>query len=108
MADPVVGRDAVEQHRTRPRAEAAGKDLAVVGEDLVGHAVGAHGVQRHKGSHMGRARGQQLHHHAGAHAEPRVVVDAGDDRYLGAAGQVEPAHGVHLPQLHGPERSQRL
>jgi hypothetical protein len=41
-------------------------------------------------------------HDPGGHAEPGVVIDAGEDRALGAVGQQHPAHHVELPQFHGP------
>ena len=41
-------------------------------------------------------------HHLGADHEPGVVIDAGDHLHLRPIGQVDPAHHVHLPQLHRP------
>jgi hypothetical protein len=37
---------------------------------------------------------------AGRHAGPAVIVDPGDELELAAVLQVDPAHHVHLPQLH--------
>ncbi len=41
-------------------------------------------------------------HHPGAHHEPGVVVDTGQDLALLIVGEEHPTHHVHLPQLHGP------
>ena len=43
----------------------------------------------------------RAHDHRG-HAEPRVVVDAGHDRGLGAVVKMHTEGDVHLPQLHRP------
>ncbi len=98
VADAVVGTDPVKGHWTRAFTEASGEDLAVVGEDLAGDPMGAQGAGQGVAHGAGRGPG----HQPGAHAEPGVVVDAGHRRELGAVGQVDAPHHVHLPQLHGP------
>ncbi len=51
----------VEQHLSGSRTEASGEDLAVVGEDLIGHAVGARGRRQGATGRPGRGSG---HHEA--------------------------------------------
>jgi hypothetical protein len=41
-------------------------------------------------------------HHTGADHETGVVIDARHDLGLRPAGEPDPAHDVHLPQLHRP------
>jgi hypothetical protein len=43
VADAVLPAYAVEEHLAGAGAEAPGEDLAVVGEDLIGHPMRAHG-----------------------------------------------------------------
>lgn len=78
------------------RAHARGEDATVVGQDLPRHPVGA---QRPGQGVTHRMRGRALDD-LGEHAEPGVVVDAGDDEDADAAGQLK-AHEVQLPQIHG-------
>ena len=78
--------------------EATGEDLAVVGEDLVGHAVGEHRLLEDL-THRSRCRPRD---EARSDAEAAVVVDTGHDLEIGAVVEHDAAHDVHLPQLHGP------
>ena len=72
VIDAVLAADPVEQHLGVFGPEPTREDLAVVGEDLLGDAVTAHrGGEVPAHSPAGRAN-----HHAGAHHEPGVVVEA--------------------------------
>jgi hypothetical protein len=75
VANALLLADAVEEHDRgmRPR-EPAGEHPAVVGEQLVRHPMPA---QRSAERRAHRARIGSLHH-AGTHAESRMVVDAGE------------------------------
>jgi hypothetical protein len=97
VIDPVLAADPVEQHLGLARPEPAREDLAVVGQDLLGDPVGPHRLGEVPAD--GPAGGAD--HHPGAHDEPRVVVDAGQDLARGPVGEQDPAHDVELPQLHG-------
>ena len=72
------------------------KTLPFVGQDLIGDPVASERLREH-GTH---GLGDRSRDQAGGHAEPAVVIDAGDDLELGAVVQLDPAHHVHLPQLH--------
>ena len=98
MADAVVQTDPIEQHGGGLSGEPAGEDLAVVRKDLLGHPVARQALDECV-THGPRGRpNDQL----GDHAEPRVVIDPGDDLALRAVSEHHPAHHVHLPKLHGP------
>ncbi len=60
--------------------ESVGEDLAVVGEDLLGHAVALEGLGQEAADRPSRGP----HHDPGADAEAGVVVDAGEHLALGA------------------------
>jgi hypothetical protein len=96
--DAVLAADPVEEHLGRGGGVAAGEDLAVVGEDLVGHAVFPHGVDEMAAHRSGPG----VFHEPGAHAEPGVVIDTGQGLELGPVDQDDPADYVELPQLHRP------
>jgi hypothetical protein len=89
--------DLVEEHLGGFQAEPVGEDLAVVGQDLLGHPV-AFQRSPEVAAH-GPGRGPD--HDAGADAEPGVVVHPGQDLALGAVLQEHTADHVHLPELHG-------
>jgi len=96
VVDAVLAADPVEQHLGVLGAKPPGEDLAVIGQHLLGDAVGAHrlgevGADRPAG---------RSHHHPRADHEPGVVVDAGQDLALGPVGEQHPADDVHLPKLH--------
>ncbi len=93
----VLPADPVEEHLPFARSEAGGEHLAVVGEDLVGDAVAAHGQRQ---SFTDRA-GRGPRHKERGDAEAGVVVESGDHLELGPALQLHPAHDVHLPEFHG-------
>ena len=93
---PLSVTDSVEENRTRPGAEASGEDLAVVGEDLVGHSMGFEGVLECGYYRLGRGPQNQ----AGGHTEATVVVESTDHLELGAVGQVKAPDDVDLPELH--------
>src|SRR5438874_13324542 len=82
----------------RVGTEASGEDLAVVGEEILGHTVAAHGL----GEGVADGPGGGPDDHLGGGAEPGVVVESRDDRRLAAALELHAAHDVHLPELHGP------
>ena len=96
MIDPVLAADPVEQHLDVFGCEAAGEDLPVVGEDLLGHAVGPKGVGEVAADRAARGFG----HRPGADDEAGVIIDAGEDLGARPVGQTYPPHDVHLPQLH--------
>ena len=98
VLNPVISADPVEHDRARPAAEPRGEHLAVIGQDLLRHPMAA----QRPGQRQAHRPGRGPQHHLRAHDEPGVVIDAGHDLDLGAAGQVHPAHHVHLPQLHRP------
>ncbi|TWG07568.1 hypothetical protein FHU35_11185 [Saccharopolyspora dendranthemae] len=97
MRDPVVPGDPVEQHLRRARTPVfPGELFAVVGQDLLWHPVGLQ--RRHqRPAHRPRRRPR---HHGCDDAEPRVIIDTGDQLAPGAVDQHHRAHDVHLPQLH--------
>jgi hypothetical protein len=103
VGDGVLAADPVEHHLTATFVEAGGELLTVVGKQFIGHPVLA------QGSDQGQADspGGGLRHGGGNDAEPRVVVHPGDDLRFAAIGEQDPTDDVHLPQLHGPARSQR-
>ena len=74
----VLPADPVEEHLAFARPEAGGEHLAVVGEDLVGDPMAAHGEGQ---SFAHRASGGPGHKERGD-AEAGVVVEAGDDLEL--------------------------
>ena len=82
--DAVLPADPLEEHLTRTRpGEPSGELLAIVREHLTRHPEpGQRGGER--GAH-GAAGGPA--HHRGDHAEPGVVVQAGDHLRLGAVGE---------------------
>lgn len=104
MGDPVLPADVVEEDFGGLEGETIGEDLAVVGQHLFGDTVAGQGL----GEEAADRPGGGPHHDAGAHAEPGVVVDAGEDLALGPVGQQDAAHHVHLPRSIGRPRSQRL
>ncbi len=99
VADAVLRADPVEEHRPRAVAEAAGEHLAVVGEDLVRHAMASAALGQGVAHRAGRGPG----HHPSADTQKRewssmpVTIFASR-----AVGQTHAAHHVHLPQLHRP------
>jgi len=97
VLDPRVVADPVEEHRSWPEAESSREDLAVIGEDLIGCTVLAEGEGEGVTDRLGRRSG----HDAGTDAVAAVVVDTSDHLHLGAVGEIEPAHDVHLPEFHG-------
>ena len=94
--DAVLAADAVEEHLDRRGGEPAGEHLAVVSEDLLRDTVSAQRLSQPVADLLRRLAGHQVR----AHAEPRVIIDAGQCLGAGAVGEREPAHDVHLPQLH--------
>ncbi len=60
----------------------AGEDLAVIGQDLFGDPVGTQGMRERIADRLGGGSNDE----ARADAEPRVVIDPGDGRELGAVG----------------------
>jgi hypothetical protein len=46
MTDPILSADTVEKHDSLPRPEAAGEDLAVVGQDLIGDPMATHRLRQ--------------------------------------------------------------
>ena len=97
LLDPVLAADPLEQHLRGPGlAEPAGEHLAVIGQHLIGDAVKPHrGYERPAHRPAGSPA-----HHRGDHAEPRAVIQSGDQFQLGAIGQEHRPGDVHLPQLH--------
>ena len=81
MIDPVLPAEAVEQHIDRRLRVLPGEHLAVVGEDLVGNAVGAQRL----GEDGADSPGDRSGHQAGRHAEPGVVVE---DLYRPERGRI--------------------
>ena len=77
--------------------EPAGEHLAVVGQHLLGHPVGAHRVHERQAH---RAGGRP-HDRLGEDAEPGMVIDPGHDLDLGAIGEKRAGGHIQLPQLHG-------
>ena len=73
MVDPVLPAEAVEQHIDGRLRVLPGEYLAVVGEDLLGHAMRSHRGHEPIADQLGALPG----HEARGHAEPRVVIDAG-------------------------------
>ena len=97
LADAVATADALEQDLCRARlAESPGELLAVVREHLVGDAVGPHRGDEGLADGACGATADD----GGDHAEPGVVIKAGDELQLGAVGQEHRRGDVHLPQLH--------
>ena len=97
VLDAEVVTDPVEQHRPWSGAESGGEDFAVIGENLVGGTV----LPQCEGEGVTHRPGCCSGHDAGTDAVAAVVVDAGDHLHLGAVGQIEATHDVHLPELHG-------
>jgi len=98
MRDAVLPADLVEEHLDGLEREAAGEDLAIVGQDLLGHPVALKSL----GQEATDRSSCGPDHDARTDAEARVVVDPGEHLALGAVGQEHPADDVHLPELHGP------
>ena len=98
LNDPVLPADPLEKDLDRVGTEPAGEDLAVVGQDLVGHPVAAHGVGEHPAHRPGRGPADQ----PGRDDEAGMVVEAVDQLHFGPVGEQDAAHDVELPQLHGP------
>ena len=98
VGDPVLAADLVEEHLGVVAPEAPGEDLAVVGQDLLGHPPAREGGHEVLTDRARRGPG----HDPVADEEAAVVVDAGEDLGLGAVGGEYRAHHVHLPELHGP------
>jgi hypothetical protein len=96
MIDPVLPADPVEQHLDVLRREPTGEHLAVVREDLLGNTVAPEGL----GEVPAHRPACGSDHHAGAHHEAGVVIQAGEDLAAPTVGQCQPADDVHLPQLH--------
>jgi hypothetical protein len=96
VADAVLSADPIEQHFTRAGTEPAGEHLAVVGQDLRGNTVTTH----RQCESFARRSGCRSRHDQRRHAEPRVVIDPGHDLGFAAVDEPDPAHDVHLPQLH--------
>jgi len=96
VVDSVLAADAVEQHLDWGLGEAAGEDLAVVGQNLERHAVGLHGRVEAVADRLSSLAG----HEASGHAVPRVVVDSGQGLGAAAVSEQETVHHVQLPQLH--------
>jgi hypothetical protein len=96
VIDPVLPADPVEQHLDVTRGEPAGEHLAVVGEDLLGDTVAPERVGEVPAHRP--ARGSD--HHAGAHDEAGVVIQAGEDLAAPTVCERQPTDDVHLPQLH--------
>ena len=71
VADAVLAAEAVEEHLARPFAEAGGKDLAVVGEDLLGDAVRPMAVTQRLTDRAGGGSGYEHRRDA----EAGVIVD---------------------------------
>ena len=80
VGDALLAADAVEEDLGRPRSVAAGEDLAVVGQDLVGDAVALKGGEEHAAD---GPRDRPVHE-SGRDAEAAVVVDPGDQLELAA------------------------
>jgi hypothetical protein len=97
LVDPVLPADPVEQDLRVPQPKPTGEDLAVVSQDLLGHAVAIH-RGREVRAHGPAGRPQ---HQPGADHEAGVVVDPGQDFGLLATFEQDASHDVHLPQLHG-------
>lgn len=97
LADGVLAAQLLEEDLGRAGlGEPARELLAIVSEDLGGHAVAAkRGSER-----LAHRASAGLHQHRGDDDEPGVVVDAGEQLALAAVGQQHPAHQVELPQLH--------
>lgn len=98
LGDALLPADALKQHLTVGRVEPAGEDLAVIGQQLLRNAVA---LQR-RGEHAAHRASGGVGDQSGGHTEPGVVIDPGDHLGFLPAGQPDPAHDVHLPQLHGP------
>src|SRR5256885_16402950 len=98
MVDTVLPADAVEQYVHRRLRIFPGEHLAIVGEDLLGHAMRSHGGHEPMADELGSLP----RHQPRRHADPGVVVDAGQRLGRGAVGEQEAAHQVQLPQLHRP------
>jgi hypothetical protein len=96
VGDAVLPADPVEEHLDRLRAEAAGEDLAVVGEDLVRDPVTVQRLGQDRADGLGGRPPDQ----AGSDAEPAVIIHARDDLQLARIIEEHPSHHVHLPQLH--------
>jgi hypothetical protein len=103
VRDPVAAADLVEQHLATAAAatEARGELLAVIGEDLLRRPIA---LKRFAEGQKDRAPGRALDHPR-EHAEPRVIIDAGDDPALAQLArsdidQPRPIDDVDLPQLH--------
>ena len=97
LADAVAAADPLEQHFCRARlAESSGELLAVVCEHFVGDAVGPHRGDEGAADSAGGTTADG----GGDHAEPGVVVEAGDEFQLSAVGQEHRRGDIHLPQLH--------
>lgn len=91
VLDAVVQADAVEQHGGA--LQAAGEDLAVVSEDLLGDAVSMQGLEQRVAYRPGRGPLDE----SGHDAEARVVVDPRHHRQRHAVRQSHVAHDVDLP-----------
>jgi hypothetical protein len=76
--------------------EPAGEHLAVVGQDLLRHPVPAH----RRGQPVTDGLGPLPRHQPCADTEPGVIIQPGQCLGRGPVGQADPAHEVHLPQLH--------
>lgn len=96
VVDPVLAADAVEEHLHRRLEQATGEDLAVVGQDLVRHAVPA---QSGAEAFTDLARPFAVHE-AGRDAVPGVVIQAGEGLGRGSIRELEAADHIELPQLH--------
>ena len=73
MGDAVLAADPIEEHLGRRGGVAAGEHLAVVGQDLVGHAVDAHRVDEvaAHGSGGGPFHQPREQHRTGSSHRPR-------------------------------------
>jgi hypothetical protein len=98
VGDAVLPADLVEQHLHRDArlVEPAGEHLAVVGQHLLGHPVGAHRLHERQAHRAGGGPHDRL----GEHAEPGMVIDPGHDLHLGTVGEERAGGHIELPQFH--------
>jgi hypothetical protein len=96
MLDPVFTADRLKKHLGRRVVEPTREDLAVVGQNLLGRPICGQGATQPIANRPSALTGHQPR----TDTHPRVIVDAGQRLSAAAIGQREPAHNIHLPQLH--------
>jgi hypothetical protein len=105
LGDAVLAADPLEQHLGRARlAETPGELLAVVRQHFSGHPVDTHRFHERRADRPASGTIDDR----GDHAVPGMVIDAGDDLALAAAGQNKLAVTSSCHSGIGAGRSHRM